>query len=207
MSDYTAPPCSTVVVGMTGSGKTTFAFRYLLNVPAACRFVFDDLGQAAARLRLPHASTAAELEAALATRWVVFNPHRMFPGEIQAAFEFFCQWAFEASRRGPGKKVVMVDEIWRFQSPYGLPKPLAMLSQAGRAEEVELFTITQLPHRIHASLLGSATEAITFRLDEPLALDAAAELGFKPEDVAGLPLGSFFARNRLSGGILRGKLF
>ena len=26
---------------MTGSGKTTFALRYLLNVPAACRFVFE----------------------------------------------------------------------------------------------------------------------------------------------------------------------
>ena len=77
MSDYTLPPCSTLVVGMTGSGKTTFALRYLLNVSAACRFVFDDLGQVAARLRIPHASTSAELEAALSMRWVVFNPHLM----------------------------------------------------------------------------------------------------------------------------------
>ena len=111
MSDYTLPPCSTLLCGMTGSGKTTFALRYLQNVAAACRFIFDDLGQCAARLKLPHASTAAELEAALGKRWVIFNPHRMFPGDTAGASRFFCQWAYDCSRRGPGKKVLMVDEL------------------------------------------------------------------------------------------------
>ena len=207
MSDYTLPPCSTLLCGMTGSGKTTFALRYLLNVSAACRFVFDDLGQCAARLKLPHAGTAAELEAALATRWVIFNPHRMFPGDTAGAFRFFCQWAYDCSRRGPGKKVLLVDELWKFCSPNQIPKELAVVAQPGRVENLELVTATQLPHKIHASISGQSTELVCFRLDEPLALDKVQELGADRDAVQGLPLGSFIAWNRLSRARLDGKVF
>lgn len=207
MSDYTLPPCSTLVAGMHGSGKTTWALRYLLNVPAACRFVFDDLGQVAARLQISHASTSSELEAALATRWVVFNPHRMFPGDAAAAFKFFCQWVFDVSRRGPGKKVLLVDEVWRWCSPTAIPKELAQVSQMGRAENLELVTATQRPHRINDSIRGGSTELVCFRLDERLALDEVKDLGGDPDAVRALPLGSFIAWNRLSGGKLTGRVF
>jgi DNA helicase HerA-like ATPase len=192
---------------MTGSGKTTFAILYLLNVSAACRFVFDDLGQVAARLKLPHASTAAELEAALATRWVIFNPHRMFPGDVEGAFRFFCQWAYDASRRGPGKKILLVDELWKFCSPNSIPKELAVVAQTGRVENLELVTATQLPHKIHASITGQSTELVCFRLDEALALDKVEELGADRAAVQSLPLGSFVAWNRISRGRLDGRVF
>jgi hypothetical protein len=192
---------------MTGSGKTTFAILYLLNASAACRFVFDDLGQVAARLKLPHASTAAELEAALATRWVIFNPHRMFPGDVEGAFRFFCQWAYDASRRGPGKKILLVDELWKFCSPNSIPKELAVVAQTGRVENLELVTATQLPHKIHASITGQSTELVCFRLDEALALDKVEELGADRAAVQSLPLGSFVAWNRISRGRLDGRVF
>src|SRR4051812_40765518 len=115
MGDYTLSPANTLVVGMTGSGKSTFAYRYLLNAPAACRFLFDDLGRAATRLGARPCFTANELEAALATRWVIFNPHRMFEGNPKQAFLFFCDWVLNVSKRGPGKKLVLVDEIWQWQ--------------------------------------------------------------------------------------------
>jgi hypothetical protein len=192
---------------MTGSGKTTFVIRYLLNIPAACRFVFDDMGQVAQRLRRPHAGTAAELEAALASKWVIFNPHRMFPGDVTAAFAFFCQWAFDAARRGPGKKVFVADEVWRFCSPHAIPKELAVIAQMGRAESLELMTATQLPHKVNASITGQATELVCFHLDEPLALDRIAELGANPGQIQGLPLGGFMALNRLSRATLAGSVF
>lgn len=207
MSDYTLPPCSTLLCGMTGSGKTTFALRYLLNVQAACRFIFDDMGQVASRLKLPHATTAAQLEAALASRWVVFNPHLMFPGDDAAAFRFFCSWSFNCARRGPGKKVFLADEIWRFCSPQAIPKELATLAQMGRAENLELLTATQTPQKLHASITGQSTEAICFRLDERLAFGTVRDLGFSPDQVQALPLGSFIARNRLSRAELTGSVF
>jgi hypothetical protein len=192
---------------MTGSGKTTFALRYLQGVSASCRFVFDDLGQCAARLKLPHAGTAAELEAALATRWVLFNPHRMFPGDTAGAFRFFCQWAYDCARRGPGKKVFLVDELWKFCSPNQIPKELATVAQTGRVENLELVTATQLPHKIHASITGQSTEIVCFRLDEELALDKVEDLGASRQDVQSLGLGRFAAWNRLTRSRLDGRVF
>ena len=193
---------------MTGSGKTTFSIRYLLNVPAACRFVFDDLGQYKSRLpQIHHASTAAQLEAALATRWVLFNPHVMFPGASADAFRYFCDWSLNAARRGPGKKVFVADEIWQYQSAHQIPRELAALAQVGRSENLELMSGTQLPHRLNSSITGQSTELVCFRLDEPLALDKIEELGIRPAEVSALPLGSFISVNRLSRGTLRGKLF
>lgn len=192
---------------MSGSGKTTFAFRYLLNVPAVCRFIFDDLGHASARLNLPHASTATEVEAALATRWVCFNPHRMFPGKVQDAFEWFCHWTLEASRRGRGKKVLLVDEVWRFCSSQQIPPQFASVAQMGRAEGLELVTCTQTPQRVNASITGQCTELVCFRLAEGNALDRVEDLGADRSAVAALPLGSFVAWNRLNGERAEGRLF
>jgi hypothetical protein len=192
---------------MTGSGKTTFAIRYLLNAPAVCRFVFDDLGQVAARLKVSHASTALEVENALATRWVVFNPHRMFPGRVTDAFRWFCQWTMDCSRRGPGKKILLVDEVWRWCTPNAIPQELAAVAQMGRAENLELVVATQLPHKVNASLTGQSTEMVCFRLQEHLALDCVADLGADREAVQSLPPGSFIGRNRISGATLAGRVF
>lgn len=207
MSDYTLPPCSTLVVGKTGSGKTTFALEYLRAVNCSCRFVFDDLGQAAARLKRPHSSTAAELEAALSSKWVIFNPHRMFPGQVESAFKYFCHWTLTVSGRAEGKKVLLTDEVWRFCSPHAIPQELAAVAQMGRAENLELLTCTQMPHKLHSSLTGSSTELVCFRLDEPLALGRVGELGASPDAISTLPMGSYVAHNRISGSKLSGKMF
>jgi len=192
---------------MTGSGKSTFAYRYLLNAPAACRFVFDDLGRAAARLKIRPAATARDLEAALPSRWLVFNPHRMFPGNPRKGFNYFCDWVYQASKRGAGKKLVLVDEIWQWQTAQSIPYELNLLVTTGREENIELVSCTQYPHRINASLTGAATEVVAFRLDEELALKRISGLQMDAGEVQKLPLGQFIARNRLSGGVIRGKMF
>jgi hypothetical protein len=207
MADYTLPPANTLIVGMTGSGKTTFALRYLLNAPAACRFIFDDQGKAATRLRLRPVYTAAELEIALATRWVVFNPHRMFPGDTKQAFRFFCQWVYDVSQRGPGKKLLLVDEVWQWQDNNQIPRELALCAQTGREEHIELVLATQLPHKVNAAITGQSTELVCFRVDERLALQCVRDLRGDPEAVQALPMGHFIAYNRLSGGRLSGKVF
>ena len=207
MGDFTLAPANTTIVGMTGSGKSTFAYSYLLNAPAACRFVFDDLGRAATRLRITPSTTAVELEKALATQWVIFNPHRMFPGEVKQAFRWFCQWVYDCSRRGPGKKLFLVDEIWQHQDNFQVPKELALCVQTGREENLELVSATQLPHKIHASLIGQSTELVCFRLQERLALDCINDLGADRDAVARLPLGHFISYNLLSGGHLTGRVF
>ena len=134
--------------------------------PAACRFVFDDLGRAAVRLGIAPVHTAAELETALALRWVICNPWRMFDDK-KAAFRFFCQWAYNASRRGPGKKLLLVDELWQFCTDESIPKELQLVSNAGREENLELVTATQQPELINPSITGAATELVCFKLQQP----------------------------------------
>jgi hypothetical protein len=207
MADYTAKPRLTVLAGMTGSGKTTLAFEYLKKSPVACRFIFDDQGQASARLKLPLAGTVREMERALSTRWVCFNPHILFPGDLDAAFRFFCDWCFQTSKRGPGWKQVLVDEIWRFQDRDKIPKELAVIAQMGRVERLELIAPTQVPHLVNSSILGSSTELICFRLDESVELRKVGLLGAPVEKVSALPLGSFISINRLTRGLTLGKVF
>jgi hypothetical protein len=208
VGDFRLEPENTLVVGMTGSGKTTFALRLLLNCPnVVCRFIFDDLGRAAARLRVKPAYTARELEQALATGWVIFNPHRMFPGDTKAAFCFFCEWVYNACCRGPGKKLLHVDEVWQWQDGRSIPRELALCAQTGREEGIQLVLATQLPHRVNDSITGQSTELVCFRLDEPKALDRISELRGEPDLVRELPLGSFIAYNRLTQGRITGKMW
>lgn len=207
MADFTLPPAQTLIVGMTGSGKSTFAYRYLLNAPAACRFIFDDLGRAATRLGIAPVFTAAECEAALASQWVIFNPHRMFPGDTKAAFRWFCSWVYDCAQRGPGKKLLLVDEVWQWQNNLEIPRELALAVQTGREENLELVSATQLPHKINASITGQSTELVCFRLGEPLALARVRDLGANVEEVSALPLGQWVSYNRLTGGKMAGKVF
>jgi GTPase SAR1 family protein len=219
MADFTLEPKHTLIVGMTGSGKTTFVNRYLLNNrEAACRFIFDDLNRVWPRLKLKACYTAAEMEAALASRWVIFNHERMFPlttfqqqrgipTPAHAAFRSWCQWIAEVSQRGPGAKVVCLPEVWRFCSPDSIPPEFALLVQAGRELGVELVLDTQRPETLNPSITGAVTELVCFKLASRESLRAVTDLGADRDLVESLPLGSFISYNRLSGAVLSGKLF
>jgi hypothetical protein len=210
-------PQNTTVVGMTGSGKTTFVLRLLLNRErVACRFVFDDENRTAPRLRLKPCYTLAELNAALGTRWVVFNPSRMFYPQSgdrdilapkKRAFAFFCSWIFEVSKGGPGEKMISLPEIWRFCTPDSIPPEFATIMQMGRELGLHVITDTQRPELVNESIIGATTELVSFKLVSPAALNTVKKIGADAAQIAGLPLGHYVSRNILSGSVLRGKVF
>ena len=206
-TDWTLPPRHTGIYGMTGSGKTTFALAYLKRTPAAARFIFDDLGQSSARLKIPLCHTPADLNRALAARWVLYSPHMMFPGDTAAGFRFFCAWLFQASRRGPGRKMFFCDEVWQWQTRNYIPIELAKICQMGRAENLEFITATQRPHRLNDSITGAFTEIICFRLQDDLPLATVKTAGFDPAKIAKLPLGSFISKGTLDGKTTAGRIF
>jgi hypothetical protein len=226
MPDYTLEPCHTIVPGMTGSGKTTFVNRYLLNTgtpesgqePPAAVFIFDDLLRMAPRLKIPVQYTAAELEAALATRWICFNHSRMFrlenfkaergiPTTAHAGFRFFCKWVYDVAGRGPGRKVVSIPEVWRWCTEDSLPPELAMMAQAGRELGIELVLDTQRPENLNPALTGACTELVCFKLASADALNAVKKLGADRDAVEALPLGTFLSYNRLTGETLSRRVF
>ena len=218
MADYSIEPRNDAVFGMTGSGKTTFVIRLMLNTPAVCRFIFDDENRTAPRLRLKPCYTLRECEEALLTRWVVFNPDRMFAprdgdrslfDSKRRAFRWFCGWIFEVCKRGPGNKIISLPEIWRFCTADSIPPEFAQLMQMGRELNTHVIVDTQRPDLVNESIIGQTTELICFKLNAPDALHSVKKL--KPDAACvGLddfPLGRFVAYNRLTGGRLCGRVF
>lgn len=208
MIDPTQRRALTLICGRSGSGKTEFALRYLVNSQAVVRFVFDADGQMASRLNLEAASTPEELEADLAAGWVVFNPSTMFPGRRPDAMRFFAKWAWTASERGPGRKILLVDEVWKYCTPQGIPQELAECVQDGRVRGLEMVFCTQTPNRIHASIANEVTELVSFRLGSETVAASLVQYGVDPARVMTLPAGSFRSWNIENGGAeLAGKVF
>ena len=207
-----------VILGRTGSGKTIFVRRFCLNAAGvACRFVFDwndrfTFDWQGRKLPFPVAHTAAQLEASLPSRSCIFNPSRMFPGAMfdrktgLLALRYFASFVRNAAKRGPGRKLFAVAELWNFCTEDSIPAELAMLAQDGRSDGVEFVFDTQRPEKLNPSIIGAATEIVCFRLDEKQALKAVAAMGHDPEAVRALPFGSFISRD-LKGGEVRGRVF
>jgi len=195
-----------ICAGVSGTGKSTFALRYLVNADLAIRFCFDPDGEFAERLGLKPARDAYELSLELCKGWVIFDPHAIFPGRIDEAFAFFCEWAFTVSDWIPGRKCLVVDEVWKYCTPNAIPPELALVTQTGRKRGLGLLVNTQLPNKLNGSILNEVSEFVCFRLQQDKALEKAAEYGFDVDEVKALPDLQFVARNLDSGGELRGRI-
>ncbi len=229
--DHSLPPSVSLVVGRSGSGKTSFCYRLIVNAltpqdanpePAACVFIYDWKREAEIRLGIPAVTSLAGCEASLERRIVVFNPHPMFPGttlvkppeggekvpnDYRHGVRWFCDWVFEVSKRGPGRKIVYLDELREFQSVFYLPHEIGRIARLGRAAGLQLLTSTQFPRDYHKDLRSSVTEWICFSVTEPVELDAIRPYFSGVDAAASLKRGEFVAFNRDSGAMLRSKLF
>lgn len=207
MPDFGASRQCLLLAGASGTGKTTFALRYLVNGEFVARFIFDGDGQAAARLRIRPCRSEADCEAALASRWVVYDPNSQFPGRHGEAFAWFCGWTFAAAGRGPGRKVLLVDEVWRYCNNWTLPAELAACVQTGRVRELDLIFATQRPNRLNEAISGEATELVCFWLQGERALKTVEGLGADSAVVVGLARGEFVAMDTGTGETTRGRLW
>lgn len=197
----------TLLAGVSGSGKTTFALKALVNGPYTARFIFDPEGEYVARLKLRPAATTEACENALATRWVIYDPGLQWPGRYDEAFAWFCGYALEACARGPGRKILMVDEVWRWCDPHRIPTELATCIQTGRRYGLDVMFATQRPNRLNEAVTNEVTELVCFRLQGGNALRVVSEMGVSESEVNSLAPGSYLARNLVTGGELRGRVF
>jgi hypothetical protein len=204
----------TICAGVSGTGKSTFVIRYLVNAPLSVRFLFDaesserdpSQNEFADRLKLPPAGGFFQLGIALCNGWVPFDPHELFTGRLEDAFCFFCEWAWAKSSEIPGNKVIVVDEVWRHCSPQKIPVELANIVQSGRKVGLHLFVLTQEPNRLNSSIINGASEFVCFKLQSQAALDCVENYGFNRDEISRLPEFHFVARNLDSGGELRGQI-
>lgn len=198
----------TVVAGVSGSGKTTFALRYLVaERDFSSRYIFDPEGEFEERLGVTPAESFEECALASEDGFVIFDPHALYPGKLADAFDAFCAWSFADASRLPGRKIIYLDEAWKHCDRLSIPDSLSTVVQTGRKRGLESLFSTQLPHKLNGSILNEMTEMVCFNLGEVKALDCVADRGADREEVETLPLGSFFALNKHTRGVLRGSLF
>lgn len=204
----------TVVCGVSGTGKSIFARRLLLNSKLSTRFMFDAefSEQDATATEFCHnfglhpAGDAYPLSLALCKGWVPFDPHERFSGRLADALCFFCEWSYEVSATIPGDKMICVPEVWRYCKPQSIPQELANIVQSGRKRKLHVVVDTQEPNQLHSSILNGASEIVCFKLQSGPALDKVESFGFDPLEVERLQTFEFVARNCDSGGYLRGKI-
>lgn len=195
----------TLVAGVSGSGKSTFALRYLVNAPLDVRFVFDLGGEYSQRLRLPAAREPFDLNLSLCRGWVLFDPETLFPGHRKEAFAFFCDWTFAMAEALPGRKVLIVDEAYRYQTANKVPPELEACVFDGRKRGLDLMFNIQAPNKLNNTIINELTEAVFFRLQSDQAVEVCEKFGVVGEELSGLPDWQFIARSN-SGGELRGRI-
>ncbi len=197
-----------VVVGCSGSGKSTFANLYLINGKFSCRFIFDPRGEYAERFKIRACRTAAELQAAVRSGWVIFDPSHLFPGDHQAGLENFCEWSWTIGGKIAGQKIVFVDEVWKHCSPNAIPKPLAMILMDGRKNGVGALLSTHRPNKLNDAITGEATELVCFSLTGTLKLEYLERNfdEFPVNKLPQLPPLHFIAQNLNSGRMFEGRV-
>jgi hypothetical protein len=178
----------------------------LANAPLDYRFIFDAEDEYSQRLRLQPAEDAYRLSLHLCTGWIVFDPHTMFTGRLDDGFAFFCEWVFTMSERLPGRKLLVVDEAWRYVDSRTHPVELESCVRSGRKRGLECLFNTQTPNLLHSTIRNECSELVCFRLSDQKCLEMPAARGFEVDQVKALPDLHFISRNLDSGGELRGAI-
>lgn len=188
-----------LVCGGSGTGKTTYAVKFLAHAQAECRFVFDPDGEFSELLELAPARTTYELDQAILTGWVVYDPHTMFPGRLETALDFFASYAHKASGMLPGRKFFAVDELGMYVNGSAVPMPLRVVLQTGRRVGLDGVFMAQQPNELHNFVRAQLTEVCCFQLTDDRALEFPAKFGFDPEAVRRLAPFHYICRNNRGG--------
>lgn len=198
----------TLACGMSRMGKTTFILKYLVaDTGLSCRFLFDPRGLMAGTLGLTVAETLDELEAAVEDGWVCYDPSVLFPGNPRGGVEFFSRWSYERAMALPGRKTLLVDEVWKYQNAQAIPQGIAEWLHDGAKFGCEPMFATQTPNKLNGGIVAELSELVCFRLQERNGLDVVESLGMDRAAVAALKPGEYLALNLFSGGQVRGRVF
>lgn len=191
-----------VIVGQSGSGKTTWAARYLANTAARCRFIWDPEGEWAARFGLSPCRSGADMDSAAPFGWVCYDPSHEFEDE-EKALDCFAEWCMEAGARIGGRKIFVVDELHEYVTGHKLPANLKSLITRGRRRGIDSMLLATSPNTVHNIIRSNTTERVAFHCDDPTSAEVLSSWGFDPAEVAALPKFKWIARTSM-GGVARG---
>jgi|ERR1041384_542197 hypothetical protein len=184
------------IFGASGTGKTTYGLRFISGAKASCVFCFDPDGEFSCGLGVPPARTVFELDAAIPTGLVCFDPHTLFAGRLEEALEYFARLGLAAGARLRGRKLFVVDELGWYVSGNNIGHWLRVLVQSGRRKAgIDGVFLAQAPNELHNFVRAQLTEVVCFQLTEDCALEYPKKFGFDVEALRTLPPFEFICRN------------
>lgn len=201
--------------GAGGSGKTTWAARYLKATPFQARFLFDPIGSLSRYLEVPRCKTESHLVQALRTGWASYDPAGMFPADYEAGAAWFADWSFKWSDRLSGRKVWGCDELWRFMTSTKLPAEIRTVMLAGRNYGMDFLAVTHRPTDLHPQIrpqldliaaFSTTVDGEAGRYLEGFGFDLDRLRRLRPAKLRQPPCGEFVVRS-LNGAEYAGALY
>lgn len=175
-------PTKLLITGCSGSGKSTYWTRYVLNCWHDKIFIFDHEAEYCFRNALEPCYEITE-DIVKNNRYVIYDPSEQFPGATQSGFNYFAELVFEVAKTLPGTKLFATDELQKIVDVHTVTYELALLIETGRRYGVDTAFVTQQPNLIHNRLRNQLTELVTFRHLDERAIKFLMELGFDPETI------------------------
>ncbi len=207
MRTFTHRPTKTLIVGASGYGKSQYQIRAALASTARCKFVFDHKSEFASLAGAIQCRTFSEIEEAVPTGWIVFNPHHLFPGQLPQAFNFFCDFAWSLSEGIGFTKLFVADEL-SLLTESSNPPELCRLMEDGRSVQLDCLMTSHGANTLHNRIRGQFTEIVSFfQRSEPAIEVMEKEFDFDGEVLRSLARGEFCAQNLETGRFVGGRVF
>lgn len=174
-----------ILIGKTGSGKTTLALHYLTR---QSRVVLVDPKAVLALPGWPIVTGAAFARAFPREPRVIWRPTPglALPAQF-AEFDSVCRRIFEL-----GQTTLYVDEVSLVASHTRQPPWFNAIHQQGRQRGIGAWVATQRPRRIPPTVIAESEHAIIFRLNLRADRDLVAENIGAEVGVPSLPFGYLY---------------
>lgn len=205
-----------LIVGDSGSGKTTFWLNYVTKSPHYLKLIFDAEGEYI--MRGKHGIICYEpkqlqetCERILAgdsvSNIVIFDPSIQFAGDLENGFAWFCEWSFEMAKLAPMvPKLIATDELQNLIGTDIIADSFRKVLETGRRYGLDFIAITQALNLIHNRVRNQITELVVFRTQEENALKYLKSRGFEPDEVSQLRDLHYIAKDMRGTTESRGKL-
>jgi DNA helicase HerA-like ATPase len=205
-----------LIVGDSGSGKTTFWLNFVTKSEHKLKLIFDAEGEYI--MRGKHGIICYEpkqlqetCERVLAgeaeSNIVIFDPSIQFAGDLENGFAWFCEWVFEVSKLAPMvPKLLATDELQNLIGTDIIADSFRKVLETGRRYGLDFIAITQALNLIHNRVRNQITELVVFRTQEENALKYLKSRGFDPDEVSNLRDLNYIAKDMRGNAVSKGKL-